>query len=138
RVTELTHNWLNFGYIFISSKSVNLNSQKACINLLRKSIEIKDGSSIKVSDLNEVIKKEINVSSQVIKQLIQANYEVQIKRYDGYEYWIGLDWKKSDRQVTYSEEAGLTQFDENVSITDSELLYEEDFWEWDEEDFEGE
>ena len=138
RVTELTHNWLNFGYIFISSKSVNLNSQKACINLLRKSIEIKDGSSIKVSYLNEVIKKEINVSSQVIKQLIQANYEVQIKRYDGYEYWIGLDWKKSDRQVTYSEEAGLTQFDENVSITDSELLYEEDFWEWDEEDFEGE
>ena len=45
--------------------------RKACINLLRKLIEIKSGSRIKVSELNKVINEEIKVSSQVIKQLIK-------------------------------------------------------------------
>ena len=41
RVTEITHDWLNFGYEFVSSRSVSNANQKACINLLRKLIEIK-------------------------------------------------------------------------------------------------
>ncbi|WP_114182772.1 DUF5906 domain-containing protein, partial [Staphylococcus aureus] len=49
RVTEISHDWLNFGYEFVSSKSANIAHQKACINLLRKLIEIKPGSRIKVS-----------------------------------------------------------------------------------------
>ena len=57
------HDWLNFGYEFVSSKSANIAHQKACINLLRKLIEIKPGSRIKVSRLNEVIRDEIKVSS---------------------------------------------------------------------------
>ena len=47
RVTEITHDWLNFGYEFVSSRSVSNANQKACINLLRKLIEIKSGSRIK-------------------------------------------------------------------------------------------
>ena len=67
RVTEISHDWLNFGYEFVSSKSANTAHQKASINLLRKLIEIKPGSRIKVSELNKVINEEIKVSSQVIK-----------------------------------------------------------------------
>ena len=94
RVTEITHDWLNFGYEFVSSRSVSNANQKACINLLRKLIEIKSGSRIKVSELNKVINEEIKVSSQVIKQLIQANFDTQTKLYNGYDYWIDLGWKK--------------------------------------------
>ena len=36
RVTEITHDWLNFGYEFVSSRSVSNANQKACINLLQK------------------------------------------------------------------------------------------------------
>ncbi|HDG5466378.1 TPA: DNA primase, partial [Staphylococcus aureus] len=61
RVTEITHDWLNFGYEFVSSKSASIANQKACINLLRKLIEIKPGSRIKVSELNKVINEEIKV-----------------------------------------------------------------------------
>ena len=59
RVTEITHDWLNFGYEFVSNGSVSNANQKACINLLRKLIEIKSGSRIKVSELNKVINEEI-------------------------------------------------------------------------------
>nr|AAL26660.1 unknown [Staphylococcus aureus] len=52
RVTEISHDWLNFGYEFVSSKSASIENQKACINLLRKLIKIKPGSRIKVSELN--------------------------------------------------------------------------------------
>ncbi|WP_239724296.1 DUF5906 domain-containing protein [Mammaliicoccus sp. R-M62] len=93
RVTEITHDWLNFGYEFVSSNSASIETQKACINLLRKCIEVKKGSRIKVSRLNKVISEEINVSAQVIKQLIQSNFNVQTKLRDGYEFWADLDWK---------------------------------------------
>src|SRR5699024_6520447 len=93
RVTEISHDWLNFGYEFVSSKSASIANQKACINLLRKRIEIKKGSRIKVSKLNKVINEEFNVSAQVIKQLIQGNFNVQTKLRDGYEFWVDLDWK---------------------------------------------
>ena len=93
RVTEISHDWLNFGYEFVYSNSASIETQKACINLLRKCIEVKKGSRIKVSRLNKVISQEINVSTQVIKQLIQSNFNVQTKLRDGYEFWADLDWK---------------------------------------------
>ena len=68
--------------------------RKHVLILLRKLIEIKSGSRIKVSELNKVINEEIKVSSQVIKQLIQANFDTQTKLYNGYDYWIDLGWKK--------------------------------------------
>lgn len=98
RVTEISHDWLNFGYEFVSSKSASIAHQKACINLLRKLIEIKPGSRIKVSELNKVINEEIKVSSQVIKQLIQANFDTQNKLYNGYDYWIDLGWKEAEKR----------------------------------------
>lgn len=98
RVTEITHDWLNFGYEFVSSRSASIANQKECINLLRKLIEIKPGSRIKVSELNKVINEEIKVSSQVIKQLIQANFDTQTKLYNGYDYWIDLGWKEADKK----------------------------------------
>ena len=97
RVTEISHDWLNFGYEFVSSNQQVLQIRK-CINLLRKLIEIKPGSRIKVSELNKVINEEIKVSSQVIKQLIQANFDTQTKLYNGYDYWIDLGWKEADKK----------------------------------------
>lgn len=120
RVTEITHDWLNFGYEFVSSRSVSLANQKACINLLRKFIAIKPGSRIKVSRLNEVIRDEIKVSSQVINDLVQANFNVQSRLNNGYKYWVDLGWKETDKKD------GMISFDKNENVTDDEFLYEDD------------
>ena len=116
RVTEITHDWLNFG----SSRSVSNANQKACINLLRKLIAIKPGSRIKVSRLNEVIRDEIKVSSQVINDLVQANFNVQSRLNNGYKYWVDLGWKETDKKDD------MISFDENENVTDDEFLYEDD------------
>ncbi|MDK9869712.1 DUF5906 domain-containing protein [Staphylococcus equorum] len=139
RVTEISHDWLNFGYEFVSSKSASIANQKACINLLRKLIEIKPGSRIKVSELNKVINEEIKVSSQVIKQLIQANFDTQTKLYNGYDYWIDLGWKEADKKEIHdiSEKDNIISLDKNENITDDEALDEENLdFEW--EDFDDE
>ena len=119
RVTEITHDWLNFGYEFVSSRSVSIPNQKACINLLRKLTAIKPGSRIKVSRLNEVIKDEIKVSSQVINDLVQANFNVQSRLNNGYTYWVDLGWKETDKKDD------MISFDENENVTDDEFLYED-------------
>ncbi|MEX5650342.1 DNA primase [Staphylococcus xylosus] len=120
RVTEITHDWLNFGYEFVSSRSASIANQKACINLLRKLIAIKPGSRIKVSKLNEVIRDEIKVSSQVINDLVQANFNVQSRLNSGYKYWVDLGWKETDKKD------GMISFDKNENVTDDEFLYEDD------------
>lgn len=120
RVTEITHDWLNFGYEFVSSRSVSIPNQKACINLLRKLTAIKPGSRIKVSRLNEVIREEIKVSSQVINDLVQANFNVQSRLNNGYKYWVDLGWKETDKKDD------MILFDENENVTDDEFLYEDD------------
>ncbi|MGS0664605.1 DUF5906 domain-containing protein [Staphylococcus arlettae] len=139
RVTEISHDWLNFGYEFVSSKSASIAHQKACINLLRKLIEIKPGSRIKVSELNKVINEEIKVSSQVIKQLIQANFDNQTKLYNGYDYWIDLGWKEADKKEIHdtSEKDNIIALDKNENITDDEALDEENL-DFDWEDFDDE
>lgn len=139
RVTEISHDWLNFGYEFVSSKSASIASQKACINLLRKLIEIKPGSRIKVSELNKVINEEIKVSSQVIKQLIQANFDTQTKLYNGYDYWIDLGWKEADKKEIHdtSEKDNIISLDKNENITDDDALDEENL-DFDWEDFDDE
>lgn len=139
RVTEITHDWLNFGYEFVSSKSASIANQKACINLLRKLIEIKPGSRIKVSELNKVINEEIKVSSQVIKQLIQANFDTQTKLYNGYDYWIDLGWKEADKKEIHdiSKKDNIISLDKNENITDDEALDEENL-DFDWEDFDDE
>ncbi|HDG2715098.1 TPA: DNA primase [Staphylococcus aureus] len=139
RVTEISHDWLNFGYEFVSSKSANIAHQKACINLLRKLIEIKPGSRIKVSELNKVINEEIKVSSQVIKQLIQANFDTQTKLYNGYDYWIDLGWKEANKKEIHdiSEKDNIISLDKNENITDDEALDEENL-DFDWEDFDDE
>ena len=126
RVTEITHDWLNFGYEFVSSRSVSNANQKACINLLRKLIEIKSGSRIKVSELNKVINEEIKVSSQVIKQLIQANFDTQTKLYNGYDYWIDLGWKEANKKrFMIFRKDNIISLDKMKNITDDEALDEE-------------
>ncbi|MDU0450223.1 DUF5906 domain-containing protein [Staphylococcus haemolyticus] len=139
RVTEITHDWLNFGYEFVSSRSASIANQKACINLLRKLIEIKPGSRIKVSELNKVINEEIKVSSQVIKQLIQANFDTQTKLYNGYDYWIDLGWKEADKKEIHdiSKKNNIISLDKNENITDDEALDEENL-DFDWEDFDDE
>ncbi|RIM85862.1 DNA primase [Staphylococcus xylosus] len=139
RVTEISHDWLNFGYEFVSSKSASIAHQKACINLLRKLIEIKPGSRIKVSELNKVINEEIKVSSQVIKQLIQANFDNQTKLYNGYDYWIDLGWKEADKKEIHdiSEKDNIISLDKNENIKDDEALDEENL-DFDWEDFDDE
>lgn len=137
RVTEISHDWLNFGYEFVSSKSASIAHQKACINLLRKLIEIKPGSRIKVSELNKIINEEIKVSSQVIKQLIQANFDTQTKLYNGYDYWIDLGWKEADKKEIHaiSEKDNIISLDKNENITDDEALDEENLdFDWEEFD----
>jgi len=139
RVTEITHDWLNFGYEFVSSRSASIANQKACINLLRKLIAIKPGSRIKVSELNKVINEEIKVSSQVIKQLIQANFDTQTKLYNGYDYWIDLGWKETDKKEIHdiSKKDNIISLDKNENITDDEALDEENL-DFDWEDFDDE
>lgn len=130
RVTEITHDWLNFGYEFVFSKSASIANQKACINLLRKRIEIKKGSRIKVSKLNKVINEEFNVSAQVIKQLIQGNFNVQTKLRDGYEFWVDLDWKIDANDGNNA----LIEFKQSEhNVTENEYQYaDEDMWPIDE------
>lgn len=139
RVTEVSHDWLNFEYEFVSSRSASIANQKACINLLRKLIEIKPGSRIKVSELNKVINEEIKVSSQVIKQLIQANFDTQTKLYNGYDYWIDLGWKEADKKEIHdiSKKDNIISLDKNENITDDEALDEENL-DFDWEDFDDE
>ncbi|MDK9856005.1 DUF5906 domain-containing protein [Staphylococcus equorum] len=139
RVTEITHDWLNFGYEFVSNKSVSIANQKACINLLRKLIAIKPGSRIKVSKLNEVIRDEIKVSSQVINDLVQANFNVQSRLNNGYKYWVDLGWKETDKKEIHdiSKKDNIISFDKNENVTDNELLYEDDL-DIDWEDFDDE
>lgn len=110
RVTEISHDWLNYGYEFFSSKSASIANQKACINLVSKLIKIKPGSRIKVSKLNKVISKEIKVSSQVINQLIQANFDFQTKLYNGYEYWVDLGWKEADKKEIHDISEKITSY----------------------------
>ena len=38
KVTELTHDWLNFGYIFMDKSNISRTKQKECIKLLRNTI----------------------------------------------------------------------------------------------------
>ncbi|MEB5677423.1 DUF5906 domain-containing protein [Mammaliicoccus sciuri] len=130
RVTEITHDWLNFGYEFVFSKSASIANQKACINLLRKRIEIKKGSRIKVSKLNKVINEEFNVSAQVIKQLIQGNFNVQTKLRDGYEFWVDLDWKIDANDGNNA----LIEFKQSEhNVTENEYQYaDEEIWPIDE------
>ncbi|HCG2514177.1 TPA: DNA primase [Staphylococcus aureus] len=139
RVTEITHDWLNFGYEFVSSRSASIANQKECINLLRKLIEIKPGSRIKVSELNKVINEEIKVSSQVIKQLIQENFDTQTKLYNGYDYWIDLGWKEADKKEIHdiSKKDNIISLEKNENITDDEALDEENL-DFDWEDFDDE
>ena len=137
RVTEISHDWLNFGYEFVPSKSVNNKDQKICINLLRELIKNDSGSRIKVADINNIIKKEINISSQVIKKLVFANFVTQTKLNDGYEYWTDLGWKNADEEVAHnsSKADNIIPFDKNEHVTDDEVLQEENLdFDWEEFD----
>ena len=53
-----------------------------------------------MSELNEVIRDEIKVSSQVINDLVQANFDVQTRLNNGYKYWVDLGWKETDKKMT--------------------------------------
>ena len=124
RVTELSHDWLNFGYEFVPSKSVSNKNQKACINILRELIKNESGSRLKVADINDAIKKEINISSQVIKKLILANFDTQTKQYDGYEHFSGLGWKEETHNIATIN--NIIPFDKGEGITDTEAFYDDD------------
>ncbi|SCS78859.1 DUF5906 domain-containing protein [Staphylococcus caeli] len=131
RVTEITHDWLNFGYEFVSSRSASIANQKACINLLKKIIISKSGSRVSASELNNIIKKDISISSQVIKQLIQANFDTQTKLNNGYDYWVDIDWKEIDEKDT------MISLDKSENVTDDKLLYEDDLdLDWEDFDYE--
>lgn len=135
RVTEISHDWLNFGYEFVSSKSASIENQKACINILRELIKNESGSRLKVADINDAIKKEINISSQVIKKLILANFDTQTKQYDGYEHFSGLGWKEETHNIATIN--NIIPFDKGEGITDTEAFYDDDLeFEW--EDFNDE
>ena len=78
------------------------------------------------------------MSSQVIKQLIQANFDTQTKLYNGYDYWIDLGWKeaKKKRFMIFRKD-NIISFDKNENITDDEALDEENL-DFDWEDFDDE
>ncbi|ANR69370.1 DUF5906 domain-containing protein [Staphylococcus equorum] len=137
RVTELSHDWLNFGYEFVPSKSANYKTQKACINLLRKLIINESGSRIYVPDLNNVISEEIKLSNQVINKLIQANFDTQTKLNNGHKYWTDLGWKNAvDEEIhNISKADNIIPFDKNEHVTDDEVLQEENLdFDWEEFD----
>ena len=137
RVTEISHDWLNFGYEFVPSKSANHKSQKACINLLRKLINNESGSRIKSAELNQIICEEIKISPQVVKQLIQVNFDTQTKLNDGYEYWTDLGWKNAVDEETHniSKADNIIPFDKTENVTDDEVLQEENLdFDWEEFD----
>ncbi|RIO22279.1 DUF5906 domain-containing protein [Staphylococcus saprophyticus] len=137
RVTKISHDWLNFGYEFVPSKSANHKSQKACINLLRKLINNESGSRIKSAELNQIICEEIKISPQVVKQLIQVNFDTQTKLNDGYEYWTDLGWKNAVDEETHniSKADNIIPFDKNESVKDDEVLHEGDLdFDWEDLD----
>ncbi|MBO1198281.1 DNA primase [Staphylococcus simiae] len=132
RVTEITHDWLNFQYKFVSTKSAKMGVQKACINLLKKLVTNNPKSRIKVSELNEVVQKEIKLSSQVINRLIEMNFDVQTKKYDGYKYWIDLGWQENHDT---SEKHNAIPYNKNENIPDDDVLQSKSLdFDWEELD----
>lgn len=128
RVTEISHDWLNFGYEFVSSGSVSIASQKACIDLLKKLIISKPGSRIYAPELNNIIRAKINVSSKVINDLVQTNFNVQSRLNNGYKYWVDLGWRDPDKKgnQTNLDKTNIISFDKSENVTDDEFLYEDD------------
>ncbi len=139
RVTEISHDWLNFGYEFVSSKSASIENQKACINLLKNLVKIEPGSRINVSELNQLVNKETKTSKQVIRQLIQANFDTQTKLHNGYGYWHDLSWKNTVDKIKHNlpQVDNTIPFNKDESITDTETFYEDDL-DFDWEDFDDE
>ena len=129
KVTELTHDWLNFGYVFMDKSNTSRDKQKECIKLLRNTIVKKESSRLKVSDLNNQIKRKLSLSSQNIKQLVKLNFDTNTVLNDGYEYWIDLDWK------TIKEENGIISIspnDKEINEIDNEDI--QDDWVTEEDD----
>ena len=106
KVTELTHDWLNFGY----KSNISRAKQKECIKLLRNTIVKKESSRLKVSDLNNKIEKmsKSSLSRQNINQLVKLNFDAHTVLNDGYKYWVDLDWK-------------TVQEENNIILNDKEI-----------------
>ena len=129
KVTELTHDWLNFGYVFMDKSNTSRDKQKECIKLLRNTIVKKESSRLKVSDLNNQIKRKLSLSSQNIKQLVKLNFDTGTVLNNGYVYWIDLDWK------TIKEENGIISIspnDKEINEIDNEDI--QDDWVSEEDD----
>ena len=138
RVTELSHDWLNFGYKFVPSRSASIANQKVGINLIKNLIKKESKSRVKVSELNDVIKEEIVLSSKVINDLMKDNFDAQIKTYNGYDYWGDFAWKDDDKVTRNpSKVDNIIKFDKDQSIADTEAFYEDDL-DSDWEDFDDE
>ncbi len=139
RVTEITHDWLNFGYEFVSSKSASIANQKAIINLLKKLIISKPGSRIYSPELNNIIRAKISVSSKVINDLVKANFNWQSIQSNGYKYWVDLGWKETDKKEFHNDldNNNILSFDKIENVKDDEILQEDDLgFDW--EDFDDE
>ncbi|MCD8898179.1 DUF5906 domain-containing protein [Mammaliicoccus sciuri] len=136
RVTEITHDWLNFGYEFVSSKSVSIANQKASINLLKKLIISKPESRIYAPELNNIIRAKIGVSSQVINDLVVANFNGQSIQNNGYKYWVDLGWKETGKKEFHNDldKNNILSFDKIENVKDDEILQEDDL-DFDWEDF---
>lgn len=129
KVTELTHDWLNFGYTFMDKSNTSRAKQKECIKLLRNTIVKKESSRLKASDLNNQIMKKLSLSRQNIKQLVKLNFDTDTVLNNGYEYWIDLDWK------TIKEENGIISIspnDKEINEIDNEDI--QDDWVSEEDD----
>lgn len=138
RVTELSHDWLNFGYKFVPSRSASIANQKVGINLIKNLIKKESKSRVKVSELNDVIKEEIVLSSKVINDLMKDNFDAQIKTYNGYDYWGDFAWKDYDKVTRNPPKVdNIIKFDKDQSIADTEAFYEDDL-DSDWEDFDDE
>ena len=120
KVTELTHDWLNFGYTFMDKSNTSRAKQKECIKLLRNTIVKKESSRLKASDLNNQIMKKLSLSRQNIKQLVKLNFDTDTVLNNGYEYWVDLDWK------TIQEENNIIPNNKDIS----EAIYEDDQDDW--------
>ena len=136
RVTEITHDWLNFGYEFVFSKSASIANQKASINLLKKLIISKPGSRIYAPELNNIIRAKIGVSSQVINDLVEANFNGQSIQNNGYKYWVDLGWKETGKKEFHNDldKNNILSFDKIENVKDDEVLQEDDL-DFDWEDF---
>ena len=119
KVTGLTHDWLNFGYTFMDKSNTSRDKQKECIKLLRNTIVKKESSRLKVSDLNNQIKKKLSLSSQNIKQLVKLNFDTDTVLNNGYEYWVDLDRK------TKQEENNITPNDKEINEIDNEYIQDD-------------